>query len=144
VLAAHDAVAQAPLRERMHGLGVFSTLILCGPLMAPVGDFFLAEFAALPRVGARDFRTPAEVAADLAKAPLSPQDDGPAWRARRVAAEKTDGIIWSAARVRAGAVVVVKFGAPVPEAARRWVGGMLVRQGGVRAVFGEHALLCVV
>ncbi|ERT02854.1 hypothetical protein HMPREF1624_01157 [Sporothrix schenckii ATCC 58251] len=123
------------LRDSLQGLAVVGTLILRGPLVDAAGVFFLAEFAALPRLGARDFRdtnTP-EPTAD--KMSLD------AWRAERLRLEAAHGVLWSAAAVRG--CVVVKFGARSVEGGRLWVGAMLQREGSVAAAFGEEALMCV-
>ena len=125
------------LRESMHTMGVMGTLLLRGPGMGALGDFFLAEFAALPRIGARDFRSEqARKAAD--ERTLSSLEQ---WRAGRLRLERESGLLWSAANVRG--CVVVKFGAPEVEAGRVWIGSMLAREGSVLATFGDHALLCV-
>lgn len=128
------------LRDAMHGLGVFGTLILRGPLTEALGAFFLAEFAALPRIGARDWRS------DEAKRAAQSQDDAErdprdVWRDRRLQLEKDENVLWSAASVRG--CVVVKFGTPNVEAGRMWIGSMLVEEGSVAKHFGDQALMCV-
>ncbi|KAG6181125.1 hypothetical protein E4U27_002491 [Claviceps purpurea] len=124
------------LCETMHNLGVFGTLILRGPALRTLGKFFIAEFDALPRLGARDFRTQQTREED---SKLMTEEEK--WRARRLAYEEKEGILWSAARVRG--CVIVKFGAPTVEAGREWIGSMLVREGTIQSHFGEEALLCV-
>lgn len=124
------------LRDSMHGVGVTGTLVLRGPLMKSVGEFFLAEFAALPRLGARDWRSD-----EMKKEPealLSPRQK---WRAERLLMEKESKLLWSAANVRG--CVVVKFGAPAVEAGRLWIGSMLAQEGSISQQFGDHALMCV-
>ncbi|KAJ4996116.1 putative urease accessory protein ureD-like [Colletotrichum sp. SAR 10_66] len=124
------------LRESMHGNGLFGTLILRGPQMQSVGNFFLDEFSALPRLGARDFRSAevrAEEESNLSEAEL--------WRLKRIEMETKQSILWSAARVRG--CVIVKFGASTVEAGRLWIGGMLSREGNITRIFGEQALMCV-
>ncbi|EHA57287.1 hypothetical protein MCOR27_009160 [Pyricularia oryzae] len=127
------------LRASMQGNGVFGTLILRGPLMGQLGEFFLSEFAALPRLGARDFRTPEAVAkaANMgpAKSPLEK------WRATRLDMERRHKVLWSAANVRG--CVTVKFGAAEVEGGREWIGSMLEQDGSVIEHFGAHALLCL-
>jgi urease accessory protein len=105
--------------------------------MAPLAAFFLAEFSAQPRIGARDFRSKEAVERD-GKTEASDED---AWRVRRLAQEKEDGVLWSAAKVRG--CTVVKFGSKSVEGGRKWIGGMISRQGEVVEVFGEDALMCV-
>ncbi|KAK0639023.1 UreD urease accessory protein-domain-containing protein [Cercophora newfieldiana] len=124
------------LRESMHAMGVVGTLVLRGPLVKSLGEFFLAEFGALPRLGARDFRSDEAKMKD--EEGLSPLQK---WRAGRLAMEKESKLLWSAANVRG--CVVVKFGAPAVEAARVWIGAMLAREGSILQNFGEHALMCV-
>jgi urease accessory protein UreH len=123
------------LRESMHSVGVIGTLVLRGPLMKSLGEFFLGEFAALPRLGARDFRSDD---AKTAAAPLSPREK---WRAERLRTERENKLLWSAAKVRG--CVVVKFGALDVEAGRSWVGSMLLEEGSVSRHFGDHSLMCV-
>jgi urease accessory protein len=125
------------LKKKMQGLGLFGTLILKGALVEPLAVFFMAEFAALPRIGARDFRSEEAVAED-GKIELPPQA---AWRARRLKQEKADGILWSAAKVRG--CIVVKFGARTVEGGRTWIGSMLKEEGSIERVFGDDALMCV-
>lgn len=124
------------LRESMQSMGVVGTLLLRGPLMKSLGEFFLSEFAALPRLGARDFRNEdAKKAADDALSPLE------RWRADRLRVEKGSKLLWSAASVRG--CVVVKFGAPAVEAGRLWIGSMLCHEGSIAHIFGDHALMCM-
>ena len=125
-----------PLKDTMHKLAVCGTLILRGPLMKQLEDFFLNEFAALPRIGARDFRSVEAQAEDNRKL-----TDHELWRSNRMQMEKHEGILWSAAHVRG--CVVVKFGASTVESGREWVGSMLSREGSVTSVFGDQSLMCV-
>ncbi|KAL2256911.1 hypothetical protein VTK26DRAFT_931 [Humicola hyalothermophila] len=122
------------LRESMHGVGVIGTLVLRGPLMQSLGDFFLSEFAALPRLGARDFND----AKRTTDASVSGREK---WRADRLQMEKESKLLWSAANVRG--CVVVKFGAPEVEAGRLWIGSMLAQEGSIAQNFGYQALMCV-
>jgi urease accessory protein len=125
------------LKKKMHGLGLFGTLVLRGPLVAGLAAFFMAEFAALPRIGARDFRSD-ETAANEDKRQVSRQQ---AWRASRLKQEKEDGILWSAANVRG--CTVVKLGARTVEGGRMWIGSMIKEDGTIGRVFGEDAMMCV-
>ncbi len=124
------------LRDSMHGAGVIGTLVLRGPLTKALGEFFLAEFAALPRLGARDWRS--DDAKKQSDTPLPPRE---AWRANRLQTEKENKLLWSAASVRG--CVVVKFGAPAVETGRVWIGSMLAQEGSISRHFGNHALMCV-
>jgi hypothetical protein len=137
ILDSNRSHTQLPaLRESMHGVGLIGTLVLRGPLMKALGEFFLAEFAALPRLGARDFRS--DDAKRAADAPLPPREK---WRADRLRMEKENSLLWSAAGVRG--CVVVKFGAPAVEAGRLWIGSMLAQEGSISHHFGDQALMCV-
>lgn len=130
------------LRGTMHGTSVFGTLILRGPLTAALGTFFLAEFAALPRIGARDWRSD-----EAKKEDGQPQSqDNQAnsldtWRVRRLKLEKEEKVLWSAANVRG--CVVVKFGSATVEGGRMWIGTMLKTEGSIAKHFGDQALMCV-
>lgn len=153
--AATGKDASVALRDSMRGLAVVGTLVLRGPQLAALSNFFLAEFAALPRLGGRDFRTDAEVRRDEEaegkaaggvgsgtegqKGPRRPTLQE--WRRRRLKQEQDDGVLWSAAKVRG--CVVVKFGAKTVEGGRVWIGGMLAYNGLVKELFGEDALMCV-
>ncbi|KAI3325035.1 UreD-domain-containing protein [Xylariaceae sp. AK1471] len=125
------------LQESMYKHAVVGTLILRGPMMRAAGEFFLSEFAALPRLGARDFRS-AEIREKDAATRQLPVER---WRATRLAQEKESNLLWSAASVRG--CVIVKFGAATVEAGRNWIGSMLVQEGSIEREFGEQALMCV-
>lgn len=132
------SAAAGDLRSTMHGLGIFGTLILRGPLTRSLGEFFVAEFAALPRIGARDWRT--EEARRLAE-DEGARDPHVVWREERLEMERREKVLWSAASVRG--CVVVKFGATTVEAGRMWIGSMLAKEGSVEEHFGDQALMCV-
>ncbi|KAL6700088.1 UreD domain-containing protein [Trichoderma pleuroticola] len=125
-----------PLKDTMHKMSVLGTLILRGPVMAPIGDFFMREFAALPRIGSRDFRSKEDQERDSKDMPEFEQ-----WRLRRIDMERQQSVLWSAAQVRG--CVIVKFGAASVEAGRSWIGSMLAREGSIAAYFGDSALMCV-
>jgi urease accessory protein len=129
------AARSKPLRETMHGHAVFGTLLLRGPLTKSLGDFFLSEFAALPRLGGRDFRSAQEVEEAIGLSPLEE------WRSTRLGQETVDNVLWSAANVRG--CVIVKFGASTVEAGRNWIGSMLIQEGSIEKSFGDDALMCV-
>ena len=132
----HDRASGKSLRDTMHGMGVFGTMILRGPLVEALGEFFLAEFAALPRLGARDFRS-AETREreEAARSPLEK------WRSGRIKMEQAGQLLWSAANVRG--CVVVKFGAPDVAIGRTWIRSMMAWEGSISSVFGDQALMCV-
>jgi urease accessory protein len=125
------------LKKKMHGLGLFGTLILKGSLVESVAEFFMAEFVALPRIGARDFRSQEDMALD-GQAEVSKQI---AWRLARLKQEKEDAILWSAAKVRG--CTVVKFGARTVEGGRHWIGSMIKEEGSIERVFGDESTMCV-
>ena len=125
------------LRRQMNGMEIFGTLILKGPLLANLAAFFLEEFASLPRIGARDFRTQDKVDEDREMI-LSCRES---WRKTRLAQESMDGLLWSAAKVRG--CTVVKFGARTVEAGRCWIGSMIKEEGGIAKHFGEDATMCI-
>ncbi|KAM0260736.1 hypothetical protein ACHAQJ_002652 [Trichoderma viride] len=125
-----------PLKETMHKMSVFGTLILRGPVVAPVGDFFMAEFAATPRIGSRDFRSKEDQEKEAQE-----KSEFEQWRSRRIDLERQQGVLWSAAQVRG--CVIVKFGAATVEAGRSWIGSMLVREGSIATYFGDSTLMCV-
>ena len=122
------------IAARMDGLAVFGTLILFGPLFKALGQFFMDEFKALPRIGGRKWDSSSE----------SGDEDVDLIVVRRLERqrqEKEDGLLWSAAAVRG--CVVVKIGAREVEHARRFLRSMLVDEGTIEASFGERALLCL-
>ncbi|KAK3708568.1 hypothetical protein LTR37_011463 [Vermiconidia calcicola] len=122
------------LASRMDDLAVFGTLILYGPLFKNLGQFFLDEFKALPRIGGRKWDSSSE---------SGDEDVDPAVvrRLQRQRQETADRLLWSAAFVRG--CVVVKFGARDVESGRKWLRDMLVEEGSVLESFGERALLCL-
>ncbi|KAJ2906608.1 putative urease accessory protein [Zalerion maritima] len=120
-------VLHKTLRETMQGRAVFGTLILRGPLMNELGKFFMAEFAALPRLGARYFHN---------KSNDSSNND---WRKSRLEVENQHGILWSAANIRG--CVVVKIGSATVEGARLWLGSVLSHQGDIARLFDREALM---
>ncbi|KXX76514.1 putative urease accessory protein ureD-like [Madurella mycetomatis] len=137
ILDSNQSYPQLPtLHESMHSVGIIGTLVLRGPLMKALGEFFLTEFAALPRLGARDFRS--DDTKQTAGDHLSLREK---WRAERLRMEKDSRFLWSAANVRG--CVVVKFGAPDVEAGRLWVGSMLAQEGSISQNFGNQSLMCV-
>jgi urease accessory protein len=125
------------IRGKMNKLGLFGTLVLRGPMVENLANFFLTEFSSLPRIGARDFRSQAKVDSDSGLV-LSHLES---WRNVRLDREKEDGILWSAAKVRG--CTVVKFGSHTVEGGRIWIGSMLKEEGSISQLFGEQATLCI-
>ncbi|RKL43412.1 hypothetical protein BFJ72_g4236 [Fusarium proliferatum] len=124
------------LPEMMQHMAISGTLILRGSKTKSLGEFFRNEFAALPRIGARDFRSPEAMARSITDV-----SDFERWRLQRLKEEKEGGVLWSAANVRG--CVVVKFGAKTVEAGREWVGSMIIQEGSIASEFGDKALMCL-
>jgi urease accessory protein len=123
-----DGTANTSFANRMDQLGVFGTLILHGPMFESLGKFFMQEFEALPRIGARNWDGEVE-------------EEAGSERKRREARGKKDDLVWTAANLRG--FVLVKFGAGEVEGVKRWLGAMLRSEGSVGREFGERALLCL-
>jgi len=129
-----DHGSEGSIASRMNDLAVFGTLILYGPLFQKLGQFFMIEFKALPRIGGRKWDSGSE----------SGDEDVDSAAIRRVARQRqetADGLLWSAAAVRG--CVVVKFGVRKVEGGRKWLRAMLLEEGSVVREFGERALLCL-
>ena len=125
------------LKKKMQDLGIFGTLVLKGPMVHLLGAFFLAEFAALPRIGARDFGFYENMENHSGRMISSHE----IWRKNRLNQEKEEGLLWTAAKVRG--CVVVKFGARTVEGGRNWIGTMLKEEGSISRQFGEDSTMCV-
>lgn len=128
----NEARANEHVLRRMDGLGIVATLTLGGPLFEALGSFFILEFGSLPRLGGRRWEEEQE------GTETSPRER---WRARRLAQEKRDGLLWTAAKTRG--FVVIKFGARQVEGAKRWLKMMLEEDGSIEEIVGERALLCL-
>ncbi len=122
------------IRSRMDGLAVFGTLVLFGPLFRALGQYFMDEFKALPRIGGRKWDGGSDNGEEDVDASLIRRLD-------RQSREDKDRVLWSAAAVRG--CVVVKFGAQSVEGGRTWLRSMLNDQGSVVKLFGERAMLCL-
>ena len=129
-----DKGNEGSISSLMDGLAVFGTLILYGPLFEDLGNFFMDEFKALPRIGGRKWDSSSESGDEDV-------DPAIARRLKRQQREAADGLLWSAARVRG--CVVVKFGAREVESGRKFLRSMLTEEGSVINYFGERALLCL-
>ncbi|PMD12369.1 urease accessory protein-like protein UreD [Hyaloscypha hepaticicola] len=125
------------LRKKMQQMGIFGTLVLRGPLVEGLAAFILNEFATLPRIGARDFRSQDKMNEDSGIT-LSLDEK---WRQTRLAQEKADTVLWSAARVRG--CTVVKFGARTVEGGRVFIGSLIKQEGSISQIFGEDSILCI-
>jgi urease accessory protein len=133
----HSGSKGQELRKKMQNMGIFGTLVLKGPLVESLAAFFLTEFATLPRIGARDFRSQEKMDKDN-EITLS---QGEEWGQSRLKQEKADDVLWSAAKVRG--CTVVKFGARTVEGGRTWIGSMLKQNGSVSQLFGDESTMCV-
>jgi urease accessory protein len=125
------------LRKKMQQMGIFGTLVLRGPLVEGLAAFILNEFAILPRIGARDFRSQDKMNEDSG---ITPSVDEK-WRQARLDQEKADTVLWSAARVRG--CTVVKFGARTVEGGRVFIGNLIKQEGSICRIFGEDSTLCI-
>jgi urease accessory protein len=127
--------ASQGLAERMEGLAVYGTLFLYGNMFEGLGKFFMDEFKSTPRIGARKWDSGSD---DGSEEMLDPHT---IWRNERHRTEKIHRIFWSAASGRD--CIVIKFGAPLLEHARRWLSSMLTQEKSIVNAFGERALLCL-
>ncbi|KAG0161166.1 hypothetical protein PDIDSM_8700 [Penicillium digitatum] len=112
------------IAERTRPHGVIGTLILFGPVFEALGSFMLNLFQSQPRIGSRNW-----------------SDHAPSSVPGPSIGQNAD-VTWTAARVRAG-FVLVKFGAKEFETAKRWLGGLIREEGSVIPEFGEEALCCL-
>lgn len=124
-----DGTATGSFAGRMDQMGAYGTLILYGPLLEGLGKFFMQEFEAMPRIGARNWDDEVEEHEEL-----SP-------RKRREAQEKRNEVLWTAAQIRG--FVLVKLGAREVEGVKRWLLAVLREEGSVEGLFGERALMCL-
>ena len=134
------------LAAKTDGKGILGTLVIYGPVFDALGKFFMKEFKALPRIGAKNWtpgpRTPTIVEkADGGYFETTNHIPAPVIKAKTAPIEQADGLIWTAAQVRG--FVLVKFGARDVDGARRWLGSMLNKEGSVEREFGHQALLCL-
>ncbi|KAK5167673.1 uncharacterized protein LTR77_007372 [Saxophila tyrrhenica] len=129
-----DREDDGSIAARMDDLAVFGTLIIYGPFFRRLGQFFMDEFKALPRIGGRKW----DSGSDSGEEEAGPHILRRLERQRR---EAEDRVLWSAADVRG--CVVVKLGAREVEGGRKWLRDMLTEEGSVREQFGERALLCL-
>jgi urease accessory protein len=129
-LLLEDGTATGSFANRMDSKGAYGTLILHGPMFSALGKFFMGEFEAMPRIGARNWDDETEAVDAKASA-----------RKSRETQEKKDELLWTAAQVRG--FVLIKFGAREVEGVKKWLAGMLRAEGSVERLFGERALMCL-
>jgi urease accessory protein len=121
------------ISSRVDNLGVSGTLVLGGPLFESLGQYFLAEFKLLRRIGGRNWDGPAGHDGDLT--------EEAATRKARQQQEVKDGLLWTVSHVRG--FVVVKVGSPEVEGAKRFLRTMLKSEDTIEREFGERALFCL-
>lgn len=136
-LVMDDDAARTSRAEPFHGskvdnLGVYGTLILRGAVFKGLGEFFMAEFTAMPRIGEKTWDD------DRSHAKPTQREE---WRRQRLKQEGADGVLWTAALVRS--CVVVKFGSREVEGSKKWLRSMISEEGSVESYFGERATLCL-
>jgi urease accessory protein len=110
------------IQERTWPHGIVGSLILYGPIFESLASFLFQSFTSQPRIGGRNWSSTPSNQAD----PV----------------QSNSNVIWTAARVRAG-FVLVRFGAKDFAAAKLWLGGLLREEGSVAREFGDEALLCL-
>ncbi|KAF9892535.1 hypothetical protein FE257_001644 [Aspergillus nanangensis] len=121
--AEDQTISSELIRERTLPHGVVGTLILYGPVFERLANFLMDRFTSQPRIGSRNWASPA----------LGVEESAPNYESK---------VTFTAARVRAG-FVLVKFGADEFETAKDWLGGILREEGTVFNEFGEEALFCL-
>ncbi|KAJ5488728.1 hypothetical protein N7539_003618 [Penicillium diatomitis] len=112
------------IKERTRPHGVVGTLIMAGPVFDSLGSFLMHQFNSQPRIGGQNWSSTAQ----------SSEPDP--------SLSSKGEVTWTAARVRAG-FVLVKFGAKDFETAKDWLGGLLRKEGSIVREFGEEALFCL-
>jgi urease accessory protein len=135
---------------KAESLGAFGTLILHGPVFESMGNFFAEEYAAMPRIGGRDWgdKTTTRHQPSTPPSKRTPKDAGHletmaqkrlSWREDRLKREAEDGVTWTAARVRG--LVLVKFAAREVEGLRNWLGLMCEKEGSILTEFGPGGMM---
>lgn len=124
------------IREHTSGQGIIGTLILYGPLFDSLGSYFMHTFTSQSRIGGQNWSSSTSASVDQ----IEGQSNG--FDTNRSGVTPSKDVTWTAARVRAG-FVLVKFGAKHFETARDWLGGMIRAEGSVVREFGEEALFCL-
>ena len=114
------------LGVKMDGMGVFGTLIVYGPLYERMQTWWMDRFRGLERIGGRNW---------------GGDEKGKGAVGEREGEGEGEGVVWTAARSRG--FVLVKFGATEVDAARRWLGSMLKKEGTVEREFGHQGLICL-
>jgi urease accessory protein len=136
-----DGVSMRSLKAERKG--VFGTLILLGPVLEGMASFFLTEFSSQPKVGGYNWDDDAD--GKIQNGASGDEDRQKhrleQWRKDRLARERINGVLWTAARVRG--IVVVKFAAEEVEGAKVWLNDMFTFEGTIEREFGPGGLLSV-
>ncbi|KAI9930372.1 hypothetical protein ASPWEDRAFT_108905 [Aspergillus wentii DTO 134E9] len=119
-----ECARRGRVRERTRPHGIVGTFILYGPVFDGLATFIMDRFTSQPRIGARNWASPS-VAPTSNPSPNSGLN-----------------VTWTAARVRAG-FVLVKFGAQDFETAKDWLGDIIREEGSILREFGEEAMFCL-
>jgi urease accessory protein len=119
------------IKARVDGLGIMCTLILAGPVFKKLSDFFTKEFNDMPRIGEKKWDDTEEVAPSL--------NSFEGRRKIRQQQEKSDGVLWTVAKVRN--FTLVKFGTRNVEGAKRWLKTMIHEDGSVEQEFGDRSII---
>jgi urease accessory protein len=133
LLDRRDGTGLGALVDRVDEHGVFGTLIIRGPVFDQLASFFLSEFEKMSRIGAKRWEDDEE--------PIVDPNSLEGKRAIREKQEKSDRLLWTAARIRG--FVMVKFGAREVEGAKRWLRTMIRDEGSIERDFGERSTLCL-
>ncbi|KAI4099561.1 MAG: hypothetical protein L6R37_005914 [Teloschistes peruensis] len=141
------------LHTRVDTHAIFGTLILVGPLLSPLSNFFIDEFSQMPRLGARDFTSPLHNPkanttslnpntnpTTTTAPPPTPSQKRDQWRATRHLHEQNDGILWTATTTSQN-LTIIKFAAPSVEAAKTWLRSIIKEEGSISHSFGAGALI---
>ena len=149
------ALGHAEGSSMMDGKGIFGSVLLYGEAFRPLAEFFVQEFEAMDRIGAKQW-DPAPASSSSAPhtssfpfastpnlQPLVKEESHQTWRHQRQILEKIDGILWTATRLARdrGGVTIIKFGATEVEGGRKWLGDMLKREGTIASEFGDSGLM---
>jgi urease accessory protein len=119
------------IQARVDGLGIVCTLILGGPVFKQLSGFFAKEFSDMSRIGEKKWDDTEEIAPSM--------ESFAGRRMIRQIQEKSDGILWTVAKVRG--FTLVKFGARNVEGAKRWLRSYLHEDGSIEQEFGNRSIL---
>ncbi|KAK5098375.1 hypothetical protein LTS08_006508 [Lithohypha guttulata] len=118
--------------------GIMGTLVIYGPVWKHLAEFFMQQFQALPRIGAKTWQQTSTVEEGKGQQSFSMSSTG---KQEQKQDSEVKSLLWTAAKVRG--FVLVKFAAADVDGARLWLGQMLKREGSVEREFSHRALLCL-